>query len=199
MTASIRPYRSDDLDALYDVCVRTADKGDDLTGHLVDPMLPGHVYAGPYGVFEPESAFVVADAEGVGGYVIGTTDTSAFEARLEAEWFPSLRAKYPEGSGRGGVDDLFIALIHPPVTQDPALVAEYPAHLHIDLVPRMRGRGFGRHLIELFCHEMQRRGVQGVHLGVNPLNHRALAFYAHVGFEELSRDGMSVILGRLFD
>src|SRR6266508_3691476 len=100
MTASIRPYRSDDLDALYDVCVRTADKGDDLTGHLVDPMLPGHVYAGPYGVFEPESAFVVADAEGVGGYVIGTTDTSAFEARLEAEWFPSLRAKYPEGSGR---------------------------------------------------------------------------------------------------
>lgn len=197
MNAIIRAYRHVDLDALYDVCVRTADRGDDLTGAIADPLLPGHLYAGPYGVLEPESAFVVEDADGVGGYIVGTTDTVAFERRLETEWFPALRSRYPEGSG-GAVENLFIAVIHHPVQQDPAIVADYPAHLHIDLTPRVQGKGLGRRLIEMFCDEMQQRGVGGVHLGVNPRNHRALAFYAHVGFAELSNDGGSVLLGRRF-
>lgn len=197
MNATIRPYR-DDLDALYEVCVRTADRGDDLTGTLADPSLPGHLYAAPYGVLEPESAFVVEDAEGVAGYIVGTTDTAAFEGRLETEWLPALRSRYPNGSGGGAVDTMYIALIHHPPRQDAAIVADYPAHLHIDLLPRVQGLGLGRRLIERFCDEMQHRGVRGVHFGVHPLNHRALAFYAHVGFAELSHDGRSVLLGRRF-
>ena len=198
MNAIIRAYQDDDLDALYEVCLRTADRGDDLTGAIADPVLPGHLYAGPYGVLEPGSAFVVEDADGVGGYVVGTTDTVAFEHRLEQEWFPALRARYPEGSGGGDLDNLLIGLIHDPRRRDPAIVSDYPAHLHIDLMTRLQGQGLGRRLIELFCEEMQRRSVGGVHFGVNPLNHRALAFYAHVGFAELFNDGASVLLGRRF-
>ncbi len=198
MTATIRRYGPNDLDALYDVCVRTADNGNDLTGAIADPSLPGHLFGGPYGVLEPESAFVVEDDEGVGGYIVGTSDTVKFEARLDAGWFPALRGTYPEGCGASDQDNVFVALIHHPVTQDPAVVAGYPAHLHIDLVPRMQGQGLGRRLIELFCDEMQRRGAAGVHLGVNPLNDRALAFYSHVGFDELAKDSVTVLLGRRF-
>jgi len=198
VNATIRPYRDNDLDALYDVCVRTADRGDDLTGALADPLLPGHLYAAPYGVLEPESAFVVEDAAGVGGYIVGTTDTAAFEERLEAEWLPALRGRYPGGSGGGDADTMYIALLHHPPRQDVAIVADYPAHLHIDLLPRVQGLGLGRRLIERFCAEMQHRGVAGVHFGVHPLNHRALAFYNHVGFAELSTDGGAVVLGRRF-
>jgi hypothetical protein len=62
----IRPYQPDDLDDLYRVCLQTADNGRDGTSLFRDPKLPGHVYAGPYAIFEPSLAFVAEDTAGVG-------------------------------------------------------------------------------------------------------------------------------------
>lgn len=192
----IRPYVANDLDALYRVCVRTAAEGGDLSGELSDQSLPGHLYAGPYGVLEAEMAFVVEDADGVCGYIVGTRDTAAFESRCEVEWFPELRRRYPRGSGERDADRRFIAQLHDPPSQDPAIVAEYPAHLHIDLLPRVQGRGLGRQLIERFTETARSRGATGVHLGVSARNRNALAFYARVGLGHIRDDGRSVILGR---
>lgn len=199
MIANIRPYQPNDLDALYDICVRTAASGEDSWAAFGDPMLPGHLSAGPYGVLEPQLAFVAADADGVGGYVVGTADTAAFEARLETEWFPRLRDRYPKGSGSSDLDNQHISLLHHPAKADSDLVADYPAHLHIDLLPRLQKQGLGRQLIDRFGNEVRRRGAGGVHLAVNPLNHRALNFYAHLGFEELRAGSSSIVLGRRFD
>ena len=196
MTPAIRPYEPRDLDALYDVCVRTAADGDDLTDAMDDPSLPGLVYAAPYGVLLPEMAFVVEDDEGVGGYVVGAPDTTAFERRYEIEWLPALRTRYPAGSGARDADRRYIALIHDPPRQDAAIVADYPAHLHIDLLSRVQGRGLGRALIERFSAAAIARGASGVHLGVSATNARALAFYRHVGFTTLRTDPMSLVLGR---
>jgi len=196
VTPAIRPYEPRDLDALYDVCVRTAADGDDLTDAIDDPSLPGHVYAAPYGVLEPSMAFVVEDDEGVGGYVVGACDTAAFRDRCEAEWFPALRARYPAGSGDRAPDRGYIALIHDPHRQDAAIVAEYPAHLHIDVLPRLQGLGLGRALIERFNAAAAAGGAPGVHLGVSATNERALAFYRRVGFETLRAEPLSLVLGR---
>ena len=92
----IRPYQPDDLDDLYRVCLQTADNGRDGTSLFRDPKLPGHVYAGPYAIFEPSLAFVAEDTAGVGGYVVAALDSQAFEQRLERDWWPALRATYPE-------------------------------------------------------------------------------------------------------
>ena len=62
-----------------------------------DPRILGHVFAAPYGVFEPSLAFVADDEAGVGGYIVGALDSRAFEERLEAEWWPALRDR------RGGL------------------------------------------------------------------------------------------------
>ena len=196
MPASIRPYRPGDLDALYDVCVRTAADGDDLTQEMGDPLLPGHLYSAPYGVLEPAMAFVVEDDDGVGGYVVGTLDTVAFTARCESEWLPDLRARYPMGSGATAVDRRYITLIHALPRPDAAIVADYPAHLHIDLLPRVQGLGLGRALIERFAAAATAGGASGVHLGVSRTNERAVAFYRHVGFETLRTDSTSLVLGR---
>ena len=40
----------------------------------------------------------VGYADGVGGYIVGALDTSAFEQRQERDWWPRLRARYPEPS-----------------------------------------------------------------------------------------------------
>jgi hypothetical protein len=88
----IRPYQPDDLDALYDICLRTADDGGDGTPLFRDPKIPGHLFVGPYAAFEPSLALVAEDPDGVGGYTLGVLDTRAFEERLEQDWWPALRA-----------------------------------------------------------------------------------------------------------
>src|SRR5580700_2330225 len=93
--ARIRPYRPSDLDELYRICLLTGDAGQDATPLYQDPRLLGHIFAAPYGILEPSLAFVAEDAVGVGGYIVGALDTQAFEARLESEWWPGLRGRYP--------------------------------------------------------------------------------------------------------
>jgi len=199
MSATIRPYSPADLEALYDVCVRTAASGDDLTPLIGDRRLPGHLYAAPYGVLQPQLAFVAVDAVGVGGYVVGTGDTAQFELSLESDWLPALRVRYPQGAARRDPDDRLISLLHHPPTQDAEVLDDHPAHLHIDLLPRVRGQGLGRQLIERFITEVARAGASGVHVGVNPANEPALAFYGRLGFEEIGTDRVSIVLGRRLD
>ena len=68
--------------------------------------------------------------------------------------------------------------------------AQYPAHLHIDLLPETQGQGLGRRLIETLFAELRRRGVKGLHLGMNPENTGAAAFYERLGMQRLpSEDG----------
>jgi ribosomal protein S18 acetylase RimI-like enzyme len=61
------------------------------------------------------------------------------------------------------------------------VVDRYPAHLHIDLLPRAQGHGLGRALVTTLTDALRERGVPGLHLGVDPANTGALAFYARIG------------------
>ena len=103
--ARIRPYRPSDLDELYRICLLTGDAGQDATPLYQDLRLLGHIFAAPYGVLEPSLAFVAEDAAGVGGYIVGALDTQAFEERLESEWWPALRGRYPDPSPGGRPGD----------------------------------------------------------------------------------------------
>ena len=85
-------------------------------------------------------------------------------------------------------------LIHHPWRTEDDLIADFPSHLHIDLLPRVQGRGIGRQLIELQLAALRDRGSRGVHLHVRAANRRALSFYDHLGFTRL-RAGHSYVLG----
>jgi ribosomal protein S18 acetylase RimI-like enzyme len=189
----IRRYRSGDLRDLYRVCLRTGNSGGDATALYQDPDLLGHIYAAPYGMFEPALAFVVEDEFGMGGYCLGALDTRAFEQRLEERWWPSLRRRYAEpdiaGQGQWTPDEQAIYLIHHPWHVDDDLLADYPSHLHIDLLPRLQAQGLGRQLIGIQLTALRERGSGGVHLYVTAANHRALGFYARLGFDQLRADG----------
>ena len=84
--------------------------------------------------------------------------------------------------------------------RDPELLGHVNAapygvlELHIDLLPRVQGRGIGRQLIELQLATLRDRGSHGVHFHVRPTNRRALSFYDHLGFTWL-RTGHSHVLG----
>ncbi len=194
----IRGYRPADLPDLYRICLQTGDSGEDATPLYRDPDLLGHMFAGPYGRFEPSLAFVAEDQAGVGGYCLGALDTRAFEQCLEAEWWPGLRLRYPEpdpaARDRWTPDEQLAYQIHHPWRADGDLVAGFPSHLHIDLLPRLQGGGHGRRLIERQLAALAERRSPGVHFHVSAGNRRALGFYRHLGFTEL-RPGEHHVLG----
>ncbi|WP_037608369.1 GNAT family N-acetyltransferase [Streptacidiphilus rugosus] len=193
MQLSIRSYRPGDREDLYEICVRTGDNGADATSLYPDPRVLPDIFVGPYLAQEPELAFVVADTAGEDralGYILGTSDTRRFVARYLAEWLPGVVDRYPDDGGRGS------ELRHPEVMLGPG-VDEYPAHLHIDLLPQAQGQGLGRQLMRTFLGALRERGVLRVQLGMGVRNVAARAFYDRLGFTELARPvpGL-VVLGR---
>ena len=193
----LRPATSADLPALYEVCLRTGDAGDDASEQFDDPDLLGSVYVGPYVTLDGTIALAALDDDGVGGYVLAAIDTADFAVACEREWWPALRRRYPlPEHPTGRRDDELIAHIHHPPLMPAAAIERYPAHLHIDLLPRMQGGRNGRRMIETLVAELQHAGVSGVHLGVAAQNARAIGFYEHLGFTTLHEDDTGRLMGR---
>jgi len=187
--ALVRPYRASDLPALYDICLKTADNGADGTHLYADPRLVGEIFAAPYAALQPGHAFVAEDADGVAGYILGAPDTRAFEARLEAEWWPALRDRYADTaevpSWQRTREQWDAYYIHHPPPNPQAVVDAAPAHLHIDLLPRLQGKGVGKQLMDAFLTSVGGRA----HLGCQAVNIRAQRFYEIYGFRRLEGVG----------
>ena len=182
----LRSFEPADLDACYEICLKTADNGGDASALHVDPRIVGEVWVAPYLVRHPECAVVVEDEEGVGGYVVGAPDTAAYDDWVDREWFVPLREKYPQGCFPDATADAAcVSLIHTPPRMPPAVISAYPAHLHIDLLPRLQRRGFGRAMMAALFERVSAAGAPAVHLGCSPENTNAIRFYQRLGFEDL--------------
>nr|WP_155842956.1 GNAT family N-acetyltransferase [Agromyces luteolus] len=170
--------------------MRTAAAGGDATGVYSDDGLMPEVYALPYVEYAPDLAFVVELDGRVAGYVLGIADTGDFIDWYAREWAPGFRERHPVAGPPTG---------HRPAYTEAQLVADgagperlripelddYPAHLHIDLLPELQGRGLGRRLIDTLRAALAERGVAALHLGIDPANVGARAFYERLGFHEL--------------
>lgn len=193
----IRGFEPADKQTMYEICLRTGASGQDATDLYQDPNLIGDLFVGPYVEFAPELAFVGEDDDGVAGYVIGALDTEPFEARCEREWWPALRAKYPVGSFPAeSADERLVGLLHKPPVRQADVNERYPAHLHIDLLPRIQGGGNGRRMITTLLDALAAAGAPGVHLGVGKANERAVGFYRRMGFTEVVRFSESFVMAK---
>ena len=180
----IRLYEPTDFDAVSAICTQTAEAGRDATGLYVSDELMPDIFVRPYVTLEPDLAFVVDDGE-VGGYIVGTADTRAFVRRYTGDWLPAFAARYEHTVPVVSKDDLIRHLGHWPERMLIAEVDDYPAHLHIDLLPRLQGAGWGRQLIATLANALRARGVPGLHLSMDAANTNARAFYDRLGFAEL--------------
>ena len=195
MSLHIRAARPEDRQALFSICLLTANAGTDGTALYSDPDFPGLVWSVPYLEFSPQHAFVLADGEDVVGYVVGAADTIAFEQRLDAEWWPALREKYAGREAQAKFDDVVLSRIRQPKHSDAALSQSYPAHLHINLLPPAQSGGWGRKMIETELESLRQAGAPAVHLGVSLTNDRAYGFYKHIGLEDIAR-GEAIWMGK---
>jgi ribosomal protein S18 acetylase RimI-like enzyme len=137
---------------------------------------------------EPESALVV-DLDGVAaGYLLGCVDS-------RRAWSPAiifgrhlLRRGIGFRPGTAGVvwrsfGDVVVDGLRGRLP--PASVSDdrWPAHLHIDLLPSIRGLGMGASLMRTWLGTLQERGVRGCHLETLGENHGAIAFFESTGFQ----------------
>lgn len=182
----LRAARPEDATAVAEVCLRTAAAGQDATGRFSDDRLWADLYALPYLALEPDLAFVVADEDDRPvGYVVGTASTPHFARAFRERWLPLVADRYPEGPRADPGEAATVHTLHHPEEGWHAALEDYPAHLHVDLLPAAQGAGWGRALLTRFFAAVRDAGAPGVHLGVDPGNTRAVAFYEHLGFRRL--------------
>lgn len=196
---SIRPYRGSDRAAVYDICVRTADVGQDARGQYSSDDLMPDLFAGPYVELEPELAFVLTDRDDRAvGYVLGTADTARFVEAYHAVWIPLLGERYPRPPDppRTAEETLLAGHFRPEDRLRPEL-AQHPAHLHIDLLAEHQRQGHGRALIQTWLAAAAAAGAGAAFLNVDPANDSAVRFYHRVGFREIPvAGGWGLHLGR---
>lgn len=166
---------------------------------MTDTSLLPDTFAEPYVVFDPRLAFVADDDGRAVGYILGTADTVAFTEWFRNTWLPMVA---PRHAGRPAevtdFESLILELMYNPTRMVHDDLAEYPAHLHIDILPEFHGQGLGRKLMDAFRGELASRGVEKLHLSMDPKNVDARAFYDRLGFEPIrvSSDPGGTYLGR---
>ena len=186
---SIRSYKSADTSAVYEICLKTGNSGQDATHLFSDPLVLGHIYVGPYMEFEPQSVFILEDDQGPCGYIMGVLDSQTYYQWMHSEWLPKIRVNYKKPTGNPDTWDeteKITDLLFHPVSQ--RLLPDYPAHLHIDLLSRAQGKGQGKLLMDRFIDYLKYNKIPGLHLELSSNNDRAFNFYRKYGIEELDRD-----------
>ena len=193
---SIRSYKSADTSAVYEICLKTGNSGQDATHLFSDPLVLGHIYVGPYMEFEPQSVFILEDDQGPCGYIMGVLDSQTYYQWMHSEWLPKIRVDYKKPTGNPDIWDetekITNLLFHP---ESQRLLPDFPAHLHIDLLSGAQGEGQGKLMMDRFIDYLRYNKIPGVHLELSSKNDRAFNFYRKYGMQELDRDNESIIMG----
>ncbi|HEX2100075.1 MAG TPA: GNAT family N-acetyltransferase [Candidatus Synoicihabitans sp.] len=173
----------------------TGNSGSDARGLYSEPALVAEVFAAPYLAYDPSLCLVLADQAGVCGYVIGVIDSAEFATWFNREWRPRLVRQYRDRVVPADAPDAWLfEFLRRPMTASP-WTKNYPAHLHIDLLPRAQGRGWGRQMVQNWLELAAQRGATGVHVGVSPINRGAITFYERLGMQRLEAPSGAVLFG----
>jgi len=185
--ALIRNTVAQDLPYLYDIALKTAFVGLDGTPYYYDPWAVGHYYTAPYFFFEPELCFTAVNDQGVpSGFIVGTSDTRSFNKWMQTQWLNPLREFYKNVDYfKSDAERYTIKQIIKGPGEGLWQNLGYPAHLHIDLLDSLQGKGLGKALMHTFFSAIQAKDVHGIHLGVDGRNVRAYGFYEAMGFSIL--------------
>jgi ribosomal protein S18 acetylase RimI-like enzyme len=194
LNMTIRDYRPTDLPYLYDICLRTGESGKDASTLFCDPYMLGQFYVAPYAAYDARGVLVLEGrldyASRPIGYILGTSDTRAFNVWFDRVWRQGAEALYG-GAGRGNRSELesrvrgLFSKPFPSADNVPSWYVDYPGHIHIDLLPEAQGAGWGRKLMDAFCDRLRSLGCPGFHLGVGKRNEGGVSFYRRYGMKEL--------------
>ena len=169
---TIRPYKEKDKEDVRFTCLNS--EGPSQDGERINNFVL-NTYCDYYLEKEPYNCFVaVDDNDKAIGYVICTENYDRYYKCFLKEYVPRLkfdiilrfRARYSSIPQRKHKD-------------------EYPAHLHIDVLPEYQRQGVGHMLVDALCAHLKTKGVKGVMLTTGKDNVKGRGFYKKYGFDEI--------------
>lgn len=186
MNPQIRLALPADFAALTEVAYATGFFGRSAEVYFPAKALFGELWVGPY-LGPAGGCGLVLEEEGqILGYVLGAQDPLAYR-RYFLQGLPrwllqAVQGRYP-GLGTS-LRFLLRALRYPPQT---APLRLFPAHLHLNLLSRARGQGWGEQLLRAHLACLREKGLSGVQLSTTEENRAALGLYQKLGFQEYAR------------
>ena len=191
MPPFLRTAVASDIDALYDICVRTADGGRTPAASSTTTGCGATCSRCRTSGSSPtiRTSWTTAPVRPSATSWAPRTPR-AFARLLRDVWLPATagRVPVPPDPPVTAQDGLRALHHHPEWRVNPELAA-YPAHLHIDLLPDWQGRGFGRGLMAALIDGLRAAGVPALHLEMLTSNTNARRFYDRLGFTELPMSG----------
>jgi ribosomal protein S18 acetylase RimI-like enzyme len=188
----VRPYRVEDRAQVRHICHVTGYMGEPVAWMWRDVESFADLFTSYYTDAEPQSA-LVAELDGVvAGYLLGCVDSRRVwnPATIFGRHFVRRGIGFRPGTagvvwrsfGDVVVDGLRRRLPPVSLTDD-----AWPAHLHIDLLPTIRGRGVGATLMRNWTDHLRTAGVPGCFLETLGENRGAIAFFESMGFHRHGR------------
>jgi ribosomal protein S18 acetylase RimI-like enzyme len=187
----IRECSLDDLTAISDICYKTGFMGEDLTGsgRFNDRTLFSYLFCLYYPLYEIDNCFIAFDVNKnkIIGYILGSRNTLEQEKRFMWKMVPKIALRmctytiffYP-GSFRAVL--LFMRNLELKDIEK-TVYMEYPAHLHMNILPEYQKRGVGSMLLDTFEDHMSDKKVSGIHIWTSNKNVKAVPFYSKHGYE----------------
>ena len=189
MSVRVRGYRPEDRPAVRRICYQTGYMGDPPTWYWRDEESFADMWSSYYTDAEPESLFVAEDGYGqVAGYLLGCVDSAL-------AWDP-IRIGTRHAFGRLCIvrpgtartmwralgDTLASQLLRLPLAASEFDDPRWPSHLHINVLPHLRGTGAGRALMDAWLGRLRSMGSPGCFASTLAENGRAVAFFEATGF-----------------
>lgn len=200
----IRSASLEDLPLLYEVCLLTGDSGKDASRLYKNKDLLGEIYVGPYVALSPNLSFSLVDEnDNAVGYVLGALDTLNFEQMRKINWLPKLQSKYQREYENPNLeshtlDKQLLVEIFEPSKPPIEILDNFPSHGHIDLHPKIQGKGYGLKMMNTLLSKLTELGSHGLYMPVSAFNTNALGFYNKLGFTQLLRRDDEIIIGLKF-
>jgi len=181
---TIRPYQPKDAEYVHIVSVRTGPIAALEAGPAQTLLFA--TYVDYYIEHEPHNCFVIADEEDKAvGYIFGARDYKPYREIFLRDYAPRTK-----GFSLPMRIECFGSVYLPSF-----FYKEYPAHLHIDILPEYQRMGLGSALMDTLTAHLREQGVPGVMLGVGSKNEKGKNFYEKYGFKQIGRVPFSIAMG----
>jgi ribosomal protein S18 acetylase RimI-like enzyme len=184
----IRTFEEKDRDELRELFGR-AGQGAPTASIWGHEESEADVYLTPYMDLEPQSVFVAVGDGALVGYLTGCLDTSTLPS--EGARISQAITKYrlflrrePAAFFVRAMLDMAIAAIRRAPTAGEFDDPRWPAHLHINVLPHVRGTGVAPALMNRWLRVLRETGFRGCHLQTLVENGRAVRFFERMGFEK---------------
>lgn len=178
---TIRKFEDKDYTNVQYVCLNS--EGGEINEELGEFILI--TFCNYYIEHEKENCFVLDDDGTAVGYIICAENYDAYKTIFDNDFLP-LTKKFSNELQQWALDSTILQNKHK---------SDYPAHLHIDLLPAYHRRGWGGKLLQALFEHLRSKGIPGVMLTAGIENVNAGNFYKKYGFEHIETEGTDVAFG----